>query len=243
MTHLHELAAFLDEFFQVSRFPNETNGMWHDTARSIQRIGLALEPGANLSSWAEAERLDAVFLHRAAHLEAATLPAEVGVLTYHLPFDERLMLGWNLRLADILGLSGPEVIGWKRGRPLGMIGSVPSRTVADFYRLVFAVFGGREEARTCEQNEVTRVAVVGAMTEALVHEASERGADVYITGQLRQPGRVAMLDTGIGVIAVGHKRSEEWGLRALGHVLRERWADLEVILPPRPSHREPQKRA
>ena len=73
------------------------------------------------------------------------------------------------------------------------------------------------------------------MTEALVHEASERGADVYITGQLRQPGRVAMLDTGIGVIAVGHKRSEAWGLRALAHVLRERWATLEVVLPPRPS--------
>ena len=162
-----------------------------------------------------------MLLHRAAHLEAGALGANVGVLGYHLPLDEKLMLGWNLRLSDVLGLTAPEVLGWKQGRPLGMIGNVPSRSVAEFYRLVFAVFGGREESRTCERNEVTRIAVVGAMTEALVHEASERGADVYITGQLRQPGRVAMLDTGIGVIAVGHKRSEAWGLRALAHVLRE----------------------
>ena len=233
MTHLHELAAFLDEFLETARFPTETNGVLHPTDRPVQRVGLALEPGPGLAAWAEAEKLDAVLLHRAAHLEAGALHADVGVLGYHLPFDEKLMLGWNLRLSDVLGLTAPEVIGWKRGRPLGMIGPVPSRSVADFYRLVFAIFGGREESRTCERNEVTRVAVVGAMTEALVHEASERGADVFITGQLRQPGRVAMLDTGIGVIAVGHKRSEEWGLRALAHVLRERWAEMNVVCAPR----------
>jgi hypothetical protein len=33
------------------------------------------------------------------------------------------------------------------------------------------------------------------------------------------------------VFVVGHRRSEEWGLRALAGVLRERWSALEVVLP------------
>ena len=58
----------------------------------------------------------------------------------------------------------------------------------------------------------------------------ERGADLYVTGQLRQPGRVAMLDTGIGVIAVGQKRGEMWGLRALAHLLQERFSEMEAVI-------------
>ncbi|MBV9852435.1 MAG: Nif3-like dinuclear metal center hexameric protein [Armatimonadetes bacterium] len=236
MTNLHEVASFLDEFFQSSRFHEEANGVLHETARPIQRVGLALEPWPGLAAWAEADRLDALFLHRAAHLEAGALPTDMGVLAYHLAFDEKMTLGWNPRLADMLHLTSPEVIGWKQRRPLGMIGDVPDQHVAEFYRSVSQIFGGRDESRTCECDRVSRVAVVGGMTEALVHEASERGADVYITGQFRQPGRVAMLETGIGVIAVGHRRGEEWGLRALAQVLRERWADLEAVLPPPHPH-------
>ena len=63
-----------------------------------------------------------------------------------------------------------------------MLGDVPPQTVGAFYKSVSDTFGGREDARTCERNEVTRVAVVGAMTAELMHEASERGAEVYVTG-------------------------------------------------------------
>ncbi len=41
-----------------------------------------------------------------------------------------------------------------------------------------------------------------------------------------------MRETRNGAIAVGHRRSEEWGLRAIAGVLRERWSRLEVVLPP-----------
>ena len=152
-----------------------------------------------------------------------TLPEDIGILASHLPFEERLALGFNPRLADALEMTCLEPIGRRKGRPLGMLGDVPPQTVAAFYRSVSDIFGGREDARTCERNEVTKVAVVGAMTADLMREASERGAEVYVTGQMRQPAREALLDTGLGLIVVGHRRSEEWALRTLAHVLRERF--------------------
>jgi putative NIF3 family GTP cyclohydrolase 1 type 2 len=231
MTSLSAIASFLNEFFQTKRYSQENNGILRPTERPIERIGLALEPFPAMASWVELAGLDALMLHRAAKLDPDTLPQSVGILGYHLPFDETLTLGWNLRLADVLGLTALEVMGWKQGRPLGMIGNVAPRTTEDYYQRVCDVFGGYEESQPCERSDIRRVAVVGAMTEALVKEASECGADLYITGQMRQPGRAAMQDTGIGVIAIGHRRSELWGLRALGHVLQERFADLECILP------------
>ncbi len=229
----NNLANFLDQYLETSRFPDEPPIVLRHFGRSVSRLGLALEPGPGLMEWVGREKLDALFLHRPFKLDHGSLPDGVGVLGSHLPFEQKLTLGYNPRLADALSMSNLQLLGKRKGRVQGMLGDVPPQTVAAFYRSAFEVFGGREDSRTCERNEVTKVAVVGAMTSELMHEATERGAEVYVTGQMRVPGREALIDTGLGLIVVGHKRSEEWALRALAHVLRERFADLHICLLPR----------
>lgn len=232
MILLDDVVASLDQFFVIERFPDEPGRLCRPSSRPIDRIGLALEPGPGLAKWVRDQQIDALFLHRTWSGTPLDLPNDVGIFSYHLPFDERLALGYNPRLAVALGMSEVEVLGKKQGHALGMIGDVRVRHVAEYFRIVRDVFGGYDEAHTPEQYAVTRVAVVGAMNKTLVHLAAARGADVYITGQYRQQGRVGVLETGIGVVIVGHARSEAWGLRALAGVLRERWAGLEVLLAP-----------
>jgi putative NIF3 family GTP cyclohydrolase 1 type 2 len=230
----NNLANFLDDYLETAKFADEPPTVYRPFGRSVTRLGLVLEPWPGLADWVRQEKLDALFIHRPYKLEIEELPEEVGVLASHLPFEERLALGFNPRLADALGMTCLRPLGNRKGRPLGMVGNVAPQTVGAFYKSVFETFGGREDARTCERNEVTKVAVVGAMTAELMREASEGGAEVYITGQMRQPGREAILDTGLGVIIVGHRRSEEWALRVLAHVLRERFFGLCVCLPKEP---------
>ncbi len=228
----NNLANFFDQFLETDKYTDEPPTVFRPFGRSVSRLGLALEPWPGLRVWTETQRLDAVFLHRPFKLDVDALPDEVGVLASHLPFEERLALGYNLRLADALGMTQLQPLGWRKGRPLGMLGDVPPQTVGAFYHSVSDTFGGRDDARTCEKNEVTRVAVVGTMTTELMREASTRGAEVYVTGQMRQPAREALIDTGLGLVVVGHRRSEEWALRTLSHVLRERFANLTIVLPP-----------
>ncbi len=233
LVYLDELGEFLDRFFVVHRYNDaERGGVYVPSSRPIARLGLALEPWSQLSEWAIAERLDGLFLHRPWQLEPGQLASDVGVITYHLAFDEGLTLGFNPRLAQVLGMSSLEVLGEKEGRPIGMIGDILPQNFARLCSCIDQVFAGQDKALLPKNNEISRIAVVGAMTDALVREAAFRGAEVYITGQLRQPGQKAVLETQIGVVAVGHRRSEEWGLRALAGVLRERWSTLEVVLPP-----------
>jgi len=234
MVSPNNLANFLDQYLETAKYADEPPTVFRPFGRSVNRLGLALEAWPGLAGWVRQERIDALFIHRPLKAEMENLPADVGILSSHLPFDERLALGYNPRLADALGMSSIQSLGYRKGRTLGMLGDVPPQTVGAFYKSAFDVFGGREDARTCERNEVTRVAVVGAMTAELMHEASERGAEVYVTGQMRQPAREAILDTGLGVIIVGHRRSEEWALRTLAHVLRERFAALTTCLPKEP---------
>ena len=187
------------------------------SAREVRRLGLALEPPARVES------LDALFLHRPWGMR----DGGSGVLASHLPFDERLTIGFNPDLAEALEMEAPEVLGRKEGRPLGMIGGFAG---GDLMARIVAAFGEPEAVERGSGAEIRRVAVVGAMTDTLVREAAARGADAYVTGQMRAPARQAVADTGMAVIAVGHRRSEVWGLHLLARLLRDEWPALETAV-------------
>jgi putative NIF3 family GTP cyclohydrolase 1 type 2 len=230
---LDEIAGHVADALGADAFPPEERGgvFRPGDGRPVARLGAALEPWPGIARWAERERLDALFLHRPWRLPGGVPAPGVGVVWSHLPFDERLTTGLNPRLAEALGMRGLEPLGARDGRPLGMVGDVAPGAAAAWAGRAAAAFGG-EEARLVPDPAapVARVAVVGAMTDALVREAAARGAGLYVTGQLRQPGRAAAAETGTAVLAVGHARSEWWGVRALARLVAERWGALAVVV-------------
>ncbi len=225
----------LDAVLHVGRFAatDDLNGVFLPPARPeepLRRVGLALEPGPRWWAWVERERPDAVFLHRPWRMEPdarrALADAGTGVLAYHLAFDECLTTGFNPALAAACGWGEPALLAEKEGRPLGMACALPDGPVsfAAVVARLEAEFGGLKEVTPPAARAgafVERVACVGAMNDGLVRAADAAGAGVYVTGQGRQTAHAAVRATGIGVAAVGHGRSERWGLRTLGRLLRE----------------------
>ncbi len=230
---LADLAAFLDRLLRADRFRGgeDPNGVYRASERPVGTVGLLLDPRPGLPAWIAAEGIDALIVHRPWRLPLAEL-RDIGVLAYHLAFDERLTLGYNPRLAAGLGMTDLDVLGRKAGRPIGMLGAVTEQPAAAILDRLDRLFLGLEATVDGASATIARVAVVGAMTDGLVREAAGRGAGLYVTGQLRAPARVAVAETGLGVAAVGHHRSEVWGLRALGDALQERWSSLRVVLAP-----------
>jgi putative NIF3 family GTP cyclohydrolase 1 type 2 len=228
---LEEIAEFLNDCLDVDKyFQEEQGGVYLPSIRPIARLGLALEPWTELQEWVEAENLDALFLHRPWKLQSGQLAPDIGVVSYHLAFDERLTLSYNPELAKILEMSGLEVLGKKKNRPIGMIGEVPMQSFDELRNCISHIFGGYEHIHgTNNLEEVQKIAVIGAMTDELVREATNRGATVYITGQLRKSADVALQETKITAIAIGHRRSEIWGLQALAKLLHKRWSSLEIV--------------
>ena len=227
MTTLADLETFLSDFLLAGQFDGDQNGIYRASNRQLKKLGLALEPPPNISGWILQNKLDALFLHRPWKL--GRTPEGVGVLAYHYAFDERLTTGYNPLLAEALKLSHPEVFGHKEGRPLGMMGDVPRTSLAAFQKQLEIEFGGLGGVYGAQTGEVTRVGVVGAMRPALLYEAAQRGAQVYLTGQYRKGAAKAVAETGLSVLELGHERSEKWGLKTLGRVLQQRFG-LEVVL-------------
>jgi putative NIF3 family GTP cyclohydrolase 1 type 2 len=95
------------------------------------------------------------------------------------------------------------------------------------------MFGGVEaEIAGAADRPIARVAMARAMTAELVREAAAVGAHAYITGQLRPAGRQATAVAGLHLFAIGHRRSEAWGLASLAQQLRHRWPGLQTMLAP-----------
>lgn len=229
---LSMLAQYLDTYFAVERIPNDQNGIYRPSQRIITRIGLALEPWAAIGTWAHQEQVDALLLHRPWKLDMQVLPADVGILAYHLAFDLHLTTGFNPRLASTLHMKHPAPFAFKDGIPLGMWSAIQATPLPTIAAQLTEIFGTPPVIEQAATDEISTIAVVGTMTDSLIREAAGYGVQLYITGQYRQPARKAVRETQISVAALGHATSEQWGLRALAGLLRERWAQLEVVLAP-----------
>ncbi|QIR35813.1 NGG1p interacting factor NIF3 [Tolypothrix sp. PCC 7910] len=231
LIYLTDIVNFLNNFFNVEQFPtSERGGIYLPSLNPVERLGLALEAKTGLYEWVRYQSLDILFLHRPWNLELKKVPAQLGIISYHLPFDENLTVGFNPRLAQVLQMSNLEVLGKKENRAIGMIGNIQTQSFLELCSFITQTFGKPEQVLPSVNSDIKRIAVVGAMTDLLVREAAKRGGDVYITGQFRQPAKAAIQETQISVITVGHRRSELWGLRSLSEVLQERWSRLEVFI-------------
>lgn len=239
-TYLTDITAHLAQRLTTDRYPANEWGTYVPGLNSpIRRLGLALEPSPRLANWVRTEQFDALWLHRPWRLDTRVLPPNVPVLFHHLPFDEHLTTGMNEPLAAALGMTKLDELGYKqiadeRGnllprRAIGMIGQSPERTHDTWLALLKREFGGYDREEPGAETVHSRVAVVGAMNPALVKEAHERGVTLYLTGEYRKGTQDTVDETGMAVIALGHRRTEEWGLRALRTLLREQWPELAVV--------------
>lgn len=234
MPRTDEIAAWLDDLLHADRYPDDRTGVLAGGERPVRRLGVALEPDPHLPGWVRDQRLDALLLHRAWGLDPMLIGPAMGVLAYHLPLDDRLTTGYNPRLARALGMTELEPLGTGDRVPPAMVGRLDRPSFTALLARAEAQFGLLEEvvAPPDPAAIVERLAVAASMDDRLVREAAALGAGAYLTGQLRMPARRAVAETGIGVLATGHRAAEAWGLRALAELLRERWEELEIRLHP-----------
>lgn len=190
---------------------------------ALTRLGLALDP----RDLPDRPDVDAVFLHR--HFRLGSRLTHLGVVVSHDGFDARLTTGENRALADRLDWRDVTTAHWP-GRAVGLVATPPQSSWTTFLEAVGAEYGGFDEARPPLTGRVNRVVLANAMRPELIEHAAALGVDVYLTGQAR-PGAFGTLGaTGMGLIALGHRRSELWGLRQLARELTRAFPGLATVV-------------
>ena len=128
-------------------------------------------------------------------------------------------------------------------RKIGIVGlvSTPRQTIL---QRIQSEFGQTELIQEGRSDEIRVVAIMNAFNEEEVRRvldmAQERGwvpdASVeargqhvlYLTGQPRESGMLAATALGLTVACVGHKTTEEWGIRFMAAALRAAFPDVPV---------------
>lgn len=219
--HLNDLALWLGAHL------NEPRPLFRPGPPEVRRLGLALEP-ADLP---DSPGADALFLHRALRL-GERLPS-LGVLAAHDGFDLQLTTGPNLRLAERLGWREVRPLFW-RGKPVGITARPPQQEWRAFNAALVAELRGEDSVWAPADPAFLRVALMNAMNPDLLSLACTLGVNVYLTGQLRPSAREHARALGLGVVALGHRRTELWGLRQLAAELEAAFPGLETEVHARP---------
>ncbi|GCE22490.1 Nif3-like dinuclear metal center hexameric protein [Dictyobacter kobayashii] len=228
---LEAMALYLDSYLDTARFPDDEHGIYHAGKRTVGRIGLAIEPWPAIGQWVGEQELDALFLHRPWHINLHTLPPDVGVLAYHLAFDLSLTFGFNPPLAAALHMHNLLPCTFREGIAYGMLGDITPTPLKTLLAELATIFGHPAPITKKYTDIIQRIAVVGAMNDTSIRAAAAEGVQLYITGQLRQPARLAIEETKMTVAIIGHSTGEQWGLHALGNLLTAHWPQLEVYYP------------
>ena len=229
MGSLLEIDAFLSQTLKADHGVEEPMGVLKPALAEVCRFGVVLEPWAGLAEWVREKKIDALLIHRPWGLALDALPEGAGLLVYHRAFDLWLTSPENLCLLQAYGLREAQSITWRDGESIGFVGSIQPIPWSSFLTRITADFDGYDSAGPPTNEPIRRAAFMGAMNRELVQNADVLGADVYITGQVRQPGMEAIRQTGMGLVATGHRRAELWGLRCLSRLLAQQFPAVQVI--------------
>jgi len=195
--------------------------LYRSSERPVKKLVLALEPG-DIALQTDA---DALFIHRPFELEER-FPGS-GVLASHDRFDDALTTNYNPTLARALGWSRPRRLRLEE-RTVGMVAELAHPTGwEDLLERLHQEFGGWDEVSQPRETALERLALMSTFRPPAVGLAARAGAQVYLTGQMRLAGRALAQQLGLGVVALGHRRTELWGLCQLARELREAFPALE----------------
>ena len=160
------------------------------------------------------------------------LKSRVSIVSVHTNLD-RARGGINDILARMIGLQDIEALVKIDGSSdaldgLGRIGHLPkSMSLTSVARVIMDSIGSTGlMVMGPPDREIKKIAVLGGSGGSEVSHASERGADLYITGDIRHHEALMAQTLGLALIDAGHFSMERAAMHFFADHLRDRFKDL-----------------
>ena len=228
-----DLCNWLDDKLKLENFSGDAsnNGLQVEGRDEVRKAVFAVDASLRLFELAAAKNADFIFVHHGLSWgsEPRRLTGDVGrryrelfrhdlsLYAAHLPLDAAPTFGNNAVLSQLIGLENPEPFFNYPGVDIGVIGRLPgAKTAAELEQVYDEALGGDaallgDAAKVCR-----RIAVVsGGGGHESLEAAIDRGADLFVTGELGHTMYHYALESGVAVLALGHYLSETTGPRAL----------------------------
>ena len=151
--------------------------------------------------------------------------ANIAAMSFHTRFDA-LPGGVSDVLCDTLGFKAAGAFG---EGDCGRICDIGEQSFDTLAATVKKIFGPAHFFAEKAAEKVRCAAVCGGAAEDLIPEAKEKGADVFICGEVRYHHAIDAADNGMNIICVGHYESEYPALRRLCETVSEQSGEYVEI--------------
>ncbi|MDR2073812.1 MAG: Nif3-like dinuclear metal center hexameric protein [Oscillospiraceae bacterium] len=136
--------------------------------------------------------------------------------------------GVSAQLCNKLGIKISEPLSYRKGMPLGFVGELQSRLNAREFAghikknlnctgIRFTNFGG----------EIKKVAVASGSCGELVFESILKGAQAFVTGEIKHHEILAAGSAGLMIFDVGHYKSEDVIIDYLLEIMQNKFSDIK----------------
>ena len=246
MIKLIELERYLADYLNVKGFSDYcVNGIQLEGAEIINRIVVGVSVSERLIKEAVRLKADSILVHHGLFWKSSPHPFEltgfqfqrvklliennISLLGFHLPLDAHRELGNNALIAECLGLQNIEFLEINGMQyPIATCGDLP--TTMEFEQFVSHANTVLETEGTVfnfTRSTIRRAYILSGGGAGYFMAAVKAGADIMITGELKEDVIRSAEECGLSLFAAGHYNSEKWGIRALGDHLAEKY-EVEV---------------
>lgn len=230
-----KIIAFCDEYIKIKDFDDKCfNGLQVEGKAEIGKIITGVSLSKKLIEKAIAEKADMIMVHHGFFVGDTPAPLhlfgyrrnrlklllqnDLNLVGYHLPLDAHTIIGNNISLAKMLRVKNNKVFS------VGFIGELEREMDFEkFKNMVDEKLQVRSFVIAAGKKKVKKVAIVSGADSPEFEAAFLAGADVFLTGDIREDVVRKVEEAGINFINAGHYNTEKEGIRNLGNLVANKF--------------------
>lgn len=243
----NKLLSYLNELLEVDKFQDASpNGLQIEGKSEVEKIICGISVSQRLFEAAVSRSADMILVHHGLFWKSDPHPLTVdgvrrkrlelllsnqlNLAAYHLPLDAHGEFGNNILILKRLRIPVSEAY------EIGFVGKPESElSLLQLHQAVDRELQTKSILFDFGPARVKKIAVISGSSSFAVEEASRRGIDTFIGGDIRESHVRICEELGMNFIAAGHHNSEKFGVIALGdHITQKFGLESEFIDIPNP---------
>ncbi|WP_297435673.1 Nif3-like dinuclear metal center hexameric protein [Thermococcus sp.] len=233
-----ELVAFLDEYLNISAFPDKSsNGLQVEGRGKVERVAFAVDTTLRTIERAVKGKADMLMVHHGMiwgglgyitgiHYKRLKALMEGGINLYaaHLPLDAHPEVGNNVGLLKLLGLEPKGPFGDYRGLSIGFYGEFEEpQPIEKVAQVIAEKLDTTVKTYEFGKRKIKTVGAISGAGAFALEEAHRKDIDLLITGEFTHADYLTAIDLPQSVLVAGHYKTETLGVKALMEVVKEKF--------------------
>lgn len=236
-----KIVKYCEDYLKVKDFKDScVNGLQVEGASKVSKIITGVSLSKKLIESAIKKRAKMIIVHHGIfdkHIPAPPaikgffkerlkllLANNINLCGFHLPLDAHPVIGNNISLLKALQLKKVDIIVSPMYGEIGFIGEYQNpMKLNDFVDLINKTVNSNSYRIDAGPRRIKRVGIIVGSVGDEYEIAKKLGAQVFVTGEIKESVVRAAEEVKINIVAAGHYNSEKSGIINLGNLIAKKF--------------------